>query len=368
MAASSRLAEKFTKHAVIAVFLPTFVTQGIVFVSVTFPWPTGQRPTDFIQHLKRGVICLSGPTAAGKTALAMLLADALPVELVSVDSALIYRGMDIGTAKPTAAELAQYPHHLVDIRDPAEIYSAADFRRDALQLIAEIRGRGNIPLLVGGTMLYFRALLAGLSNLPAANQEVRAKLQERAEQEGWQALHDELAQIDAVAAARIHPNDPQRLLRALEVYAISGQTLTALTQTQQPGLELPTWQIAVAPPDRKVLHQRIEMRFDSMLQQGFADEVADLRQRGDLHLDLPSMRCVGYRQMWLHLAGELSYEEMRERGIIATRQLAKRQITWLRSWPELNWVNPLETDALRQIVTILANEPVPAETWMTEKV
>lgn len=337
-------------------------------MSVSFPWPAGQTHANFIEHLQRGVICLSGPTAAGKTALAMQLADALPVELVSVDSALIYRDMDIGTAKPTSAELKQYPHHLVDIRDPAEVYSAADFRRDALQLIGEIRDRGNIPVLVGGTMLYYRALLAGLSNLPAADPQVRAHFQQRAEQEGWQALHDELAQIDAVAAARIHPNDPQRLLRALEVHKISGQTLTALTRTQQPGLDLPTWQIALAPPDRKLLHERIEQRFDLMLQQGFADEVAALRGRGDLHLDLPSMRCVGYRQMWLHLDGELSYDEMRERGIIATRQLAKRQITWLRSWPGLQWVNPLETDALRQIVTILAAEPIPPETWMTEKV
>lgn len=335
-------------------------------MTTAFPWPQALSQTVFIEHLQQGVICISGPTAAGKTALAMQLYDALPVELISVDSALIYRSMDIGTAKPSPAELAQYPHHLIDIRDPAETYSAADFRTDALLLIDQIRQRGNIPVLVGGTMLYYRALLAGLSNLPAADATIRARLQQRADTEGWQRLHTELATIDPISAQRIHPNDPQRLLRALEVFALSGKTMTELTRTQQPGLSLPTWQIACAPPDRKILHQRIEQRFDSMLAQGFETEVIALRQRGDLHLDLPSMRCVGYRQMWQYLDGELSAAEMRERGIIATRQLAKRQITWLRSWTGLHWLDPLAADVLGQLVAILAAPPLPSAAWLPE--
>lgn len=335
-------------------------------MTTTFPWPQALSQTAFIEHLQQGVICISGPTAAGKTALAMQLFDALPVELISVDSALIYRSMDIGTAKPSPAELAQYPHHLIDIRDPAETYSAADFRTDALLLIDKIRQRGNIPVLVGGTMLYYRALLAGLSNLPAADATIRARLQQRADTEGWQRLHTELATIDPISAQRIHPNDPQRLLRALEVFALCGKTMTELTRTQQPGLALPTWQIACAPSDRKILHQRIEQRFDSMLAQGFETEVIALRQRGDLHLDLPSMRCVGYRQMWQHLDGQLSAAEMRERGIIATRQLAKRQITWLRSWIGLHWLDPLDPDVLGQLVAILMAQPLSSAAWLPE--
>lgn len=315
-------------------------------------------------HLQQGVICLSGPTAAGKTALAMALAKQLPVELVSVDSALIYRGMDIGTAKPTAEELATCPHHLIDIRDPAEVYSAADFRTDALALIAEIRERGNIPLLVGGTMLYFRALLAGLSDLPAADAKVRDRLQRRAEIEGWEALHHELCELDSVAGARIHPNDPQRLLRALEVYELTGKTMTELTRTQRPGLSLPTWQIAVAPVDRKILHERIKQRFQLMLDASFADEVRRLQARGDLHLNLPSMRSVGYRQMWLHLLGELSADEMQERAIIATRQLAKRQITWLRSWLGLTWLDPLSDDLEAKALEALSQQPLAPEEWL----
>ncbi|RUO37650.1 tRNA (adenosine(37)-N6)-dimethylallyltransferase MiaA [Aliidiomarina shirensis] len=316
------------------------------------------------EHLQQGVICLSGPTAAGKTALAMALAKKLPVELISVDSALIYRDMDIGTAKPTSEELAVCPHHLIDIRDPAEVYSAADFRSDALVLIKKIRERGKIPLLVGGTMLYFRALLAGLSELPAADAAIREKLQLRAESEGWAVLHQALCAIDPVAGARIHPNDPQRLLRALEVYEITGQTMTQLTQTQQPGLMLPTWQIAVAPADRKILHQRIEQRFQLMLDAGFADEVKKLRDRGDLHLDLPSMRSVGYRQMWLHLQGELSAAEMKDKAIIATRQLAKRQITWLRSWPGLTWVDSLNEGYETTALNALRKAPLAPQEWI----
>jgi len=288
----------------------------------------------------QGVICISGPTAAGKTALAMALYDTLDCEIVSVDSALVYTGMDIGTAKPTPEEQERYPHHLIDICDPTKPYSANHFRRDALQCIEQIIKRGKTPLLVGGTMLYYKALLGGLSELPGADQAVREQIQQRADQHGWEVLHNELNDIDPVAAKRIHPNDPQRLMRALEVYALTGKSLTELTKNQRPGLNYPTWQIAVAPEDRKVLHERIEKRFDLMLDQGFEQEVRGLYERGDLHADLPSMRSVGYRQMWQYFEGELSWDEMRERGVIATRQLAKRQITWLRSWPGLHWLHP----------------------------
>ena len=285
------------------------------------------------------VIFLMGPTASGKTALAMALHQALPVEIISVDSALIYRGMDIGSAKPTADELTQVPHHLIDIRDPAESYSAADFRSDALRLIADIQHRGNIPLLVGGTMLYFKALLDGISPLPEAQPEVRQQLEQEAEKLGWTELHRQLAEVDPVSAARIHPNDPQRINRALEVYRITGQSLTELTAQKGEPFAYPVHQFAIAPQDRALLHQRIALRYLQMLDSGFEDEVRVLKQRPDLHLDLPSMRCVGYRQMWQYLDGECSYDEMVQRGIAATRQLAKRQLTWLRSWQQLTWLS-----------------------------
>ena len=288
------------------------------------------------------VIFLMGPTASGKTALATELYQHLPSELISVDSALVYRGMDIGTAKPTPAELALTPHHLIDIRDPAEHYSAADFRTDALRLIAEIQHRGNIPILVGGTMLYFKALLDGISPLPEADAAVRAQLEAEAAVKGWAALHAELSDIDPVSAARIHPNDPQRINRALEVYRITGRSLTELTADKGEPFAFPVHQFAIAPQDRAVLHQRIALRFEQMLAAGFEQEVRSLKQRADLHPDLPSMRCVGYRQMWQYLAGECSYSDMTERGIAATRQLAKRQLTWLRGWQQLSW---LESDA-----------------------
>ena len=288
---------------------------------------------------KSDVIFLMGPTASGKTALAMALHQALPVEIISVDSALIYRGMDIGSAKPTADELTQVPHHLIDIRDPAESYSAADFRSDALRLIADIQHRGNIPLLVGGTMLYFKALLDGISPLPEAQPEVRQQLEQEAEKLGWAELHRQLAEVDPVSAARIHPNDPQRINRALEVYRITGQSLTELTAQKGEPFAYPVHQFAIAPQDRAVLHQRIALRYVQMLESGFEDEVRVLKQRPDLHLDLPSMRCVGYRQMWQYLDGECSYDEMVQRGIAATRQLAKRQLTWLRSWQQLTWLS-----------------------------
>ena len=309
-------------------------------------------------------IFLMGPTAAGKTDLAIELTKVLPCELISVDSALVYRGMDIGTAKPSKALLAEFPHRLIDILDPAEAYSAADFRRDALQAMAEITARGKIPLLVGGTMLYYKALVDGLADMPAADPEVRAQIEEEAARLGWQALHEQLAVVDPVSAARIHPNDPQRLSRALEVYRVSGQSMTTLRQRQSAqsteaaasGLQqLPytVANLAIAPANRQVLHRRIEQRFTLMLEQGFIDEVVALRERSDLHAGLPSIRAVGYRQVWDYLDGKLTQAEMQERGIIATRQLAKRQFTWLRSWADLHWLDSLDCDNLPRALKYL---------------
>ncbi|UZE24351.1 tRNA (adenosine(37)-N6)-dimethylallyltransferase MiaA [Pseudomonas sp. B21-056] len=309
-------------------------------------------------------IFLMGPTAAGKTDLAIELTKVLPCELISVDSALVYRGMDIGTAKPSKALLAEFPHRLIDILDPAEAYSAADFRRDALQAMADITARGKIPLLVGGTMLYYKALIDGLADMPAADPEVRAQIEEEAARLGWQALHAQLAVIDPESAARIHPNDPQRLSRALEVYRVSGQSMTALRQRQSAqsteaaasGLQqLPytVANLAIAPANRQVLHRRIEQRFTLMLEQGFIDEVVALRERSDLHAGLPSIRAVGYRQVWDYLDGKLTSAEMQERGVIATRQLAKRQFTWLRSWTDLHWLDSLDCDNLPRALKYL---------------
>lgn len=300
-------------------------------------------------------IFLMGPTASGKTALAMTLRQHLPVEIISVDSALIYRGMDIGTAKPSADELARAPHRLIDIRDPAEPYSAADFRRDALKEMAEITEAGRISLLVGGTMLYFKALLEGLSPLPPADPEVRARIEREAEAVGWQALHRQLQQIDPIAANRIHPNDPQRLSRALEVFFVSGNTLTELTKISGEALAYRVHQFAIAPLDRALLHQRIAQRFHQMLAAGFEHEVSTLFARGDLHREMPSLRCVGYRQMWSYLAGETDYDDMVFRGICATRQLAKRQMTWLRGWRDVHWLDSDEPavalDRVLQVVS-----------------
>lgn len=290
-------------------------------------------------QIKPKAIFLMGPTASGKTALAIALRQKLPVDLISVDSALIYRGMDIGTAKPDETEQSLAPHRLIDILDPALPYSAADFRKDALKAMEEITAAGRIPLLVGGTMLYFKALLEGLSPLPSANPEIRAEIEKKAAEQGWEAIHQELASVDPVAAKRIHPNDPQRLSRALEVYLISGKSMTELTQISGEALPYDVYQFAIAPKDRNVLHQRIEARFKQMLTCGFEDEVKSLYQRGDLHEDLPSIRCVGYRQMWSYLSGEIDYDEMVYRGICATRQLAKRQITWLRGWHDVHWLD-----------------------------
>ncbi|WP_330961605.1 tRNA (adenosine(37)-N6)-dimethylallyltransferase MiaA [Photobacterium sp. 53610] len=296
-------------------------------------------------------IFLMGPTASGKTDLAIRLRQQLPVELISVDSALIYRGMDIGTAKPDADELAQAPHRLLDIRDPSQSYSAADFREDALKEMADIVKAGRIPLLVGGTMLYYKALLEGLSPLPAADPDIRAEIEQQARERGWLSLHEELQRIDPVSATRIHPNDPQRLSRALEVFRISGKTLTELTQTQGETLPYQVHQFAITPKDRAILHQRIEQRFDNMIKAGFEQEVRALYERGDLHPDLPSVRCVGYRQMWDYFDGNCTLDEAIYRGICATRQLAKRQITWLRSWKDLTWLDSSDVEKALQTVT-----------------
>ena len=283
-------------------------------------------------------IFLMGPTASGKTDLAIRLALECQCEIISVDSALIYRGMDIGTAKPTQAEQTLAPHALVDIIDPTQSYSAGDFREDALRLMGEIIARGNTPLLVGGTMLYYKSLLDGLSPLPSADPKIRAEIEKEANEHGWNHLHNQLAEIDPVSAKRIHVNDPQRLSRALEVYRISGKSMTELTQIKNDPIPYNIKQFAIAPLEKTVLHQRIEQRFHLMLENGFENEVRKLHAQEVLHLNLPSMRCVGYRQMWHYIDGEMDYKEMTFRGIVATRQLAKRQMTWLKGWENLTWL------------------------------
>lgn len=284
-------------------------------------------------------ICLMGPTASGKTDLAVELTRLLPCDIISVDSALVYRGMDIGTAKPDARLLAEAPHRLIDIRDPGEPYSAADFRSDALREMETIVRAGRIPLLVGGTMLYFKVLCDGIASMPAANKQIRDKLKMEAERVGWQTLHDKLQAIDPIAALKIHPNNPQRLIRALEVYELTGVPMGEHWRRQREekegSLAFRWVNFALVPKERSELHQRIAARFDVMLKQGFVSEVERLYQRGDLSERLPAIRAVGYRQVWQYLEGELSFEAMRERAVIATRQLAKRQLTWLRGWPEL---------------------------------
>lgn len=299
------------------------------------------------------VICLMGPTASGKTALAMALQEALPCDIVSVDSALIYRDMNIGTAKPTKVELAQYPHRLIDLRDASESYSAADFCRDALAEIAEIRSNNRIPLLVGGTMMYFKSLIEGISPLPTANAEIRQEIEREALAKGWQAMHDQLAEIDPVSALRIHPNDPQRLTRALEVYRLTSNTLTQLTQIKGAKLGGNVLQLAITPQERSTLHERIALRYQQMIAMGFEQEVIKLKSRGDLHQDLPAIRCVGYRQMWQYLDGEFDHDEMIFRGVCATRQLAKRQLTWLRNWPDLHWLTTDDNTNLAQVLSLL---------------
>ena len=299
-------------------------------------------------------IFLMGPTASGKTDIAMQLVERLPCEIISVDSAMIYRGMDIGTAKPRREELARAPHRLIDILDPSESYSAADFRDDALREMADVTAQGRIPLLVGGTMLYYRTLQYGLSELPSADAEVRQRLAEQADLHGWQWMHERLNDVDPVAAVRIHPNDPQRLQRALEVYEISGRSMTELMAKQkQHQLPYTLTKLGLMPDNRQWLHERIEQRFKNMLKDGFIDEVSNLRNNPALNLSLPSMRCVGYRQVWEYLEGECDYDAMRDKGVAASRQLAKRQITWLRSEKDLTLFNPLHTDVLDRVLKSL---------------
>jgi tRNA dimethylallyltransferase len=309
-----------------------------------------QRPTT-------PIACLLGPTASGKTAAALALAARRPVEIISVDSALVYREMDIGTAKPTAEEQALARHHLIDIVDPADAYSAAEFRTDTLRLVREISARGRMPLLVGGTMLYYKALTHGLNDLPTADPEVRAALDAEALRDGWPALHARLAVVDAVTAARLAPNDSQRIQRALEVFMLAGQPMSSLLAAPAPtdDAALP-WRfvpVALEPSDRGVLHARIAARFDAMLAGGLVDEVERLRARGDLHPGLPSMRCVGYRQVWEYLDRVVDFSTMRDKGVFATRQLCKRQLTWLRSMPERIVVDCCAADATERVLRIV---------------
>ena len=316
-------------------------------------------------------IALAGPTASGKTAAALAIAQRHDVEIISVDSALVYRGMDIGTAKPSAAELALVPHHLIDIRDPLHAYSAAEFVQDAERLIEGITARGKLPVLVGGTMLYVKALFDGLDDMPKADAAVRATIAGDALEKGWPALHAELARVDTVTAARLAPNDSQRISRALEVFTLTGLPLSSFHQknaieniADRTRKQAATTLISLEPSDRSWLHARIAQRFDAMLATGFLDEVKALRARGDLHADLPSMRCVGYRQAWeyldsreaLGLDGTTTINELRDKGIFATRQLAKRQITWLRSMPQRRVVACDDPTALQQVLDIVQKQ------------
>lgn len=311
------------------------------------------------------VVCLLGPTASGKTAAALALAQRWPVEIISLDSALVYRQMDIGTAKPSAEELAAAPHHLIDIIDPADSYSAAQFVTDATRLIGEIRARGRQPLIVGGTMLYYKALTQGLNDLPQADATLRAELDAMAARRGWPALHAMLAEIDPVTAARLAPNDAQRIQRALEIHRLTGQPMSALLARQADARAFEGEAdhryrvIALEPSDRAALHERIARRFDAMLTGGLIEEVQALRARGDLHPGMPSIRCVGYRQVWEYLDGEAGYDTMRERGLAATRQLCKRQLTWLRSTPERIVVDCLAADYVEQVARVAGLDAVP---------
>lgn len=295
------------------------------------------------------VIAIMGPTASGKTGLALDIAAQVDSEVISVDSALVYKGMDIGTAKPTQDEQAGVVHHLIDIIDPADSYSVSQFVNDTNGLIGDILARGKVPILAGGTMMYFNALINGISPLPKSDEKIRDEITQQAQRLGWSKLHDELRGVDPISGERIHPNDPQRITRALEVYRSTGKTLTYWQQQEGEKCPYNIAQFAIAPADRAVLHERIATRFDMMLEQGFEKEVSKLYERSDLHEDLPSIRSVGYRQMWQYLDGQLSYAEMRERGIIATRQLAKRQLTWLRGWEQVTWLDTFANDNLIKI-------------------
>jgi len=300
------------------------------------------------------VMVLTGPTGTGKTELALQLAAQFPLEIISVDSAQVFRGMDIGTAKPTLPQRNQVPHHLIDLRDPSQSYSAGDFVRDARDAIAEVHGRGRLPLLVGGTMLYLRALLQGMARLPPASAEVRVELERRALTIGWAAMHAELMTVDPPAAARIHPNDPQRIQRALEVHRLTGRPISAWQRdTVGAGDEFRWLRVALWPTDRTVHRQRLAQRFDSMLEAGLADEVRALYRRGDLSPQMPSMRAVGYRQLWAWCAGEVDLATAATAAVTATAQLAKRQLTWLRGDRELRHIDAVEETARTQVSEIL---------------
>lgn len=299
-------------------------------------------------------IALMGPTASGKTALAIEWAKRLHTEIISVDSALVYRGMDIGSAKPDIEEQSGIPHHLIDIREPWQTYSAADFAKDALPLMTQLSGQNKIPLLVGGTGLYFRALLDGLSDMPAADEEIRAEIQTEADAVGWPAMHEKLKQIDAAAGVRIKPNDVQRITRALEVFRQTGKPITEWQQANERSkFPFRVLRVCIAPKERAVLHERIARRFDRMLEQGFLAEMQSLMANPSLHADLPSMRAVGYRQAWRHLAGDTTAEQFREEAIAATRQLAKRQLTWFRGELDLRWFDPqIESKELESALSL----------------
>lgn len=300
-----------------------------------------------IKYPNRPVVFVMGPTASGKTALAIDLYQTEQFEIISVDSAMIYKDMDIGSAKPDAKELALAPHHLIDFLEPSQSYSAAQFSTDAIQLINEIHDQKRIPLLAGGTMLYFKALKEGLADLPETDENIRNDLKQKVKTQGIEFLYQELTQCDPKAAEKLHATDTQRIMRALEVFLSSGKPLSQWHAEQKLNtLPNPLLSIALAPSDRVILHQRIAERFHQMMDNGFLDEVKMLYARDDLHLDLPSMCSVGYRQMWQHLNGDLSYEEAIERAIIATRQLAKRQYTWLRSWQDIHWFDSLDKKSL----------------------
>jgi tRNA dimethylallyltransferase len=301
-------------------------------------------------HSLPPALFLMGPTASGKTNLAIEICENLPCEIISVDSALIYRDMDIGTAKPNLEELKKAPHRLIDILDPAQRYSVAEFRKDALFAMQDITARGNIPLLVGGTMMYYKALIDGLSPLPESDQDVRKDIEKKAEEFGWDVLHQQLALIDPVSAKRIHPNDPQRLIRAMEVYQLTNRSMTELMATKSAPIAYNVKQFCIAPNDRKVLHQRIAQRFELMIDAGVQTEVEKLKGRGDLHLNLPSIRCVGYRQMWQYLDNDYDFNVMREKSIAATRQLAKRQLTWLRGWENIHLLDTFSADNLSEVI------------------
>jgi tRNA dimethylallyltransferase len=315
-----------------------------------------------MSHLPSAIF-LMGPTASGKTDLAVKLLEELPCEIISVDSAMIYRGMDIGTAKPDTELLKIAPHRLIDICDPSEAYSAARFRQDALKEMADIQRKGAIPLLVGGTFLYFRALEKGLSQLPSANEAVRHRLEQQAQAIGWSGMHQWLAKVDPQAAARIHPNDPQRIQRALEVFEITGVPMTTLfahegeqnLRKEDNCAEFPfnAVKIILSPADRSELHHKIELRFDNMLANGFIEEVETLYRRGDLTLSMPSMRAVGYRQAWEYLAGTWDYQTMREKGMTATRQYAKRQLTWLRAEHNCQWYDGARKNIHKEVLKYL---------------